>query len=218
MKFGEGFGGTGLEEEEDTSGGFEITNRSIQGVILRVISKPNCDLALMIACRTKELTNLPGLQRRWIGSSKAQVNVIESLLNSEFRCPRSTMDGIDESKCLVVLTGLQRLSTLRSFYYRKDLATQRPRFSERNVLEESSTSSPEAFQRRNIRTQLITVFLIKRKHLLRSSFNIFQEITTGVCRFRTRNSVTPLIRYEPLFFCKNLPIAWVPHRTTMKES
>jgi hypothetical protein len=107
-------GGTGLEEEEeDTASGFEIT-QPFDPARIRVDTKPMVISLLMDRIRNREIDLTPGFQRKGgIWSAKAKSQLIESLL-IRIPLPAFYMDGSDESKWLVV-DGLQRLSTLKSF-------------------------------------------------------------------------------------------------------
>jgi hypothetical protein len=112
-------GGTGLEEE-DTGGGFEITE-PFDPARIRVDTKPMVISLLMDRIRNKEIDLTPGFQRKGgIWSTKAKSQLVESLL-IRIPLPAFYMDGSDESKWLVV-DGLQRLSTLRSFVIDRSLS------------------------------------------------------------------------------------------------
>src|SRR5258708_31450689 len=111
-------GGTGLEDE-DTGGGFEITE-PFDRARIRVDSRPMVISLLMDRIRNKEIDLTPGFQRKGgIWSAKAKSQLIESLL-IRIPLPAFYMDGSDESKWLVV-DGLQRLSTLKSYVIDKTL-------------------------------------------------------------------------------------------------
>jgi hypothetical protein len=141
------------------------------------ISHKSFTIDLIIArLRNKEIDLMPDFQRRsdlWSIQQRSQL--IESLI-LRIPLPAFYFDGSNNDKWIVI-DGLQRLSTLKSFFVDKSLMLSGLEFLH-DLNSTTVDDMPRTYERRMLETQ-VTAYIINPGAPINLKYNIFKRINTG---------------------------------------